>query len=106
MKSLIFAAAIAAAFAIPLTAFPQTDAPMTRAQVQSELRQLEQAGYRPSAEDAGYPSSVQSAEARVMPDAGATGYGGASPTTSMSGARSAVPPASPEQLRQLYMGGQ
>lgn len=106
MKSLIFAAAAVSAFSMPLTASSQTDEMVTRAQVQGELRQLEQAGYRPTGEDPNYPVSVQAAEARVSTDSGATGYGGVAPGSSMSGSRSAVQPASPEELKQIYMGGQ
>lgn len=106
MKSLIFAAATVSAFAMPLTASSQTDEMVTRAQVQAELRQLEQAGYRPAGEDANYPVNVQAAEARVSTEGGAAGYGGVTPGSSMSGSRSAVQPASTEELKQIYMGGQ
>jgi hypothetical protein len=106
MKSLIFTAATLAAFAMPLTAFPQTDQPVTRAQVQAELRQLEQAGYRQTGEDPSYPVNIQAAEARVSTQSSATGYGGTPPASSMSGSRSAVQPASPEEMKQIYMGGQ
>lgn len=106
MKSLIFAVAAVSAFAMPLSASSQTDATATRSQVQAELRQLEQAGYRPSGEDPNYPVNVQAAEARVSAEGGATGYGGVTPGSSMSGSRSAVQPASTEELKQIYMGGQ
>ena len=107
MKSLIFAVATVAACAVPVVAFPQSDATPTRAQVQAELQQLEQAGYRPGGEASNYPVNVQAAEARVSTESGATGYGGGMSGSSASGSRSDnVQPASAEQLKQLYMGGQ
>ena len=106
MKSLIIAVATVSAFAVPLAAFAQSDATPTRAQVQAELQQLEQAGYHPGVEDPNYPANVQAAEARVSIESGATGYGGVMPGSSASGARSGVPPASDEVLKQIYMGGQ
>jgi hypothetical protein len=70
MKSLILVAATASAFAMPLAAFAQSESTPTptRAQVQAELRQLEQAGYRPGGEE--------SAEARVSTGSSLSGDGG------------------------------
>lgn len=70
MKALILAVAVVAASALasPLAAFAQSDAPvpLTRAQVQADLQQWEQAGYQPvTNKDASYPRSVQAAEARL-----------------------------------------
>ena len=106
MKSLIFVIASVSACTLPLAAFSQSDATPTRAQVQAELQQLEQAGYRPGGEDPNYPANVQSAEARVSIENGVTGYGGATAGSSAYGSRSAAQPASDEALKQIYMGGQ
>jgi hypothetical protein len=106
MKSFVFALATVSAFAVPLTAFSQSDATPTRAQVRAELQQFEQAGYRPAGEEPNYPVNEQAAETRVSAENGAAGYGGATSGSSVSGSRSDVQPASAEQLHQLYMGGQ
>jgi type II secretory pathway pseudopilin PulG len=94
-RTLIQAAVIAAAAAVPALSFAQQQAPVTRAQVRNELIQLEQAGYNPSAgEDVNYPDDIQAAEARIhqgnavaqTQGAADTGYGPATSGTSQSGA--------------------
>lgn len=83
MKATIQACAIAALFAVPAVSFGQaSNPPLTRAQVQAQLVQIEQAGYNPAAADnTHYPRDIQAAEARVQaqtPMTGtATGVGGA-----------------------------
>ncbi|RQR40235.1 DUF4148 domain-containing protein [Burkholderia sp. Bp9143] len=73
MKSLIRLVAATAALSVSLGAFAQTSGQVTRAQVRAELAQLEQAGYRPSAEEP-YPADLEAAEARVhAPDT--SGFG-------------------------------
>ena len=48
------------------SAFAQSNAPLTRAQVREELMRLEAAGYDPSKGDDGeYPADLQAALARV-----------------------------------------
>ncbi|SAL48592.1 purine nucleoside phosphorylase [Caballeronia sordidicola] len=93
MKALIFAT-LAVAWAAPAVSFAQTAEPVTRAEVQADLVQLENAGYRPISEDAFYPSDIQAAEARVHAGHGGTSaYGGVTDTgTSMSAAPVASPP--------------
>ncbi|WOD13469.1 DUF4148 domain-containing protein [Paraburkholderia kirstenboschensis] len=78
MKSLIQAVVVAAALAAPVAVFAQSNAPLTRAQVRTELVQLEKAGYNPArGEDPSYPADIQAAEAKVAAQNGATsGYGG------------------------------
>ena len=61
--------------------------PVTRAQVRSELVQLEKAGYKPS--KANYPDNIQAAERRVEGDRSAApseGVGGIAGSTFQSGA--------------------
>jgi len=107
MKSLIFAIVAASALALPLTAFSQTDATPTRAQVRAELQQLEQAGYDPAkGEDPNYPADIQAAEARVSAANGATAYGGTTSGSSSSGSRTTTRPATGDEMRQIYFGGQ
>ena len=84
MKAFIFTT-LAVALATPVVSFAQTSAPVTRAEVRADLVQLENAGYRPVAQDSAYPSDIQAAEARVHAGSGASAYGGVSDTgTSMS----------------------
>ena len=87
MKALI-CTTLALVLAAPAMSFAQqsTNEPVTRAQVRADLVQLENAGWRPSAQDAYYPNDIQAAEARVHAgDTAATGYGGVTDNgTSMS----------------------
>jgi hypothetical protein len=63
MKKLIYAV-LAVALAAPIVSFAQdANGPVTRAQVEAELVQLENAGYRPSPNDPHYPADIQAAEA-------------------------------------------
>jgi hypothetical protein len=106
MKSVALALAAASALSMSFAAFAQTDATPTRAQVRAEMQQLEQAGYDPArADDATYPSDIQAAEARISTPAG-TAYGGVPADASTSGSRVVVRPASAEEMKQLYFGGQ
>jgi hypothetical protein len=95
-KSLIPAVVIASALAAPAVSFAQqSNAPVTRAQVQGELVQLEKAGYQPSrANNLYYPADIQAAEARVAAQNGGT------VSASTSGA-----PASAVAMRPTYAGG-
>ncbi|WP_118181241.1 DUF4148 domain-containing protein [Paraburkholderia phosphatilytica] len=89
MKSLIKAVAIAAVFAIPAVSFAQSNQPVTRAQIRTELQQLESVGYNPSiSNDEDYPADIQAAEARVAAKYGTqnSSYGPAMNGSSQSGA--------------------
>ncbi|MBB5469003.1 hypothetical protein OKW30_005852 [Paraburkholderia sp. Clong3] len=106
MKSVVIAVAAASALSFPLFTFSQTDPTPTRAQVRAELQQLEQAGYDPAkGEDASYPSDIQAAEARISTQS-PTAYGGVPFGSSTSGSRAVVRPASTEDMKQLYFGGE
>lgn len=89
MKSLIKAVALAAVIAAPVASFAQSNQPLTRAEVRSQLVQLEKAGYNPgrTGRDPYYPEDIQAAEARVAAENGSTSsVGGAVGGTSESGA--------------------
>ncbi|WP_087650074.1 DUF4148 domain-containing protein [Caballeronia choica] len=106
MKSIALSVAAASALSLSVAAFSQTDTTPTRAQVRAELQQLEQAGYDPAkGDDASYPSDIQAAEARIS-TGGPTAYGGVPSGSSTSGSRAVVRPASAEDMKQLYFGGQ
>lgn len=107
MKSFVFTIVAASALAMPIAAFSQTDATPTRAQVRAELQQLEQAGYDPAkGENPNYPADIQAAEARVSAANSTTGYGGTASVSSSSGSRATTRPASGDEMRQIYFGGQ
>ncbi|RQV13588.1 DUF4148 domain-containing protein [Burkholderia cenocepacia] len=49
------------------SAFAQSAAPLTRAQVRDELIRVEAAGYDPAkGEDSAYPADIQAAEAKLV----------------------------------------
>lgn len=88
IRNLALTAATAAILPIVGHAQESTE-PVTRAQVQAELVQLEQCGYRPSPNDRHYPADIQAAEARIHTNAnvGANdshGVGGVSDGSSAS----------------------
>ncbi|RDV00850.1 DUF4148 domain-containing protein [Trinickia dinghuensis] len=88
MKSLIQAVVIAAAISAPVAVFAQSNAPLTRAQVQAQLVQFEQAGGRVNmSNDPYYPEDAQLAQARVNAQSGNNeGFGGVQAGSSASGA--------------------
>ncbi|MFL9962425.1 DUF4148 domain-containing protein [Paraburkholderia sediminicola] len=64
MKSYLYAALVTGLLALPTASFAQdASVSVTRADVQSDLIKLEQAGYRPS--KLNYPADIQTAEARL-----------------------------------------
>ena len=65
MKALFNAVAMAAVLSIPPMCYAQSNQPVTRAQVRSELVQLEKAGYDPSSDQTQYPRNIQAAQAKV-----------------------------------------
>jgi Domain of unknown function (DUF4148) len=93
MKSLIKAAVIASVLAVPALSFAQSDAPLTRAQVQADLVQFEQSAPRGAfGRDPYYPVSAQAAETRIASANGNTvAVGGVSNNgSSASGSRADV----------------
>lgn len=111
-RTLIQAAFVAALVAAPALSFAQVqnNGPVTRAEVRSELIQLEKAGYNPAtANDATYPADIQAAEARVnqqeglaqaqTPAAETSGYG---PST--SGSAQSGQPATMRPSQSVYFG--
>jgi hypothetical protein len=86
MNTRHFALAIAAAIAFPAAGYAQeSSSAVTRAQVRTELVQLESVGYRPGrANDPHYPADIQAAEAALASQKGA----GSNVDSSMGGVRS------------------
>jgi hypothetical protein len=99
MKSLIKAVAIALVLSAPVASFAQSNQPLTRAEVRSQLIQLEKAGYNPAdADNAHYPADIQAAEAKVAAQNGATDVGGVASGSSDMG----HPAASKSDWNQMY----
>ena len=72
----IQAVVVAAALAAPVAVFAQSNAPVARAWVRTELVQLEKAGYQPGfGDNTTYPAQIQAAEAKVAAQNDATGDG-------------------------------
>jgi hypothetical protein len=95
MNSLIHAVVLAAVLAVPVASFAQSNQPPSRAQVRSELAQIEKAGYDAHANDVHYPAKIQAAEARVAVQSGTaesenTSFGGANIGSMNSGAPKAI----------------
>jgi len=65
MKHLNNAIAIVALVATPISAFSQSNQPLSRAQVRDELVQLHNAGYNPLDDRNSWPTHIQAAEARI-----------------------------------------
>lgn len=96
MKCSIRTIALALTLA-PAAVFAQSsNQPLTRAQVQNELTQLRQDGYKPS--KIHYPNDIQAAEARVAAQGDtnmtpSTGFGGTPSGTVQSGSTMTHPRA-------------
>lgn len=110
MKTLISAvAALAATAALvaPVASFAQeqsSNQPLTRAQVEGQLAQLEQAGYNPNGEHADYPAKIEALQARVDAQNGTaqaanSGYG-----APVAGTSDAGRPVASNDRRSIYFG--
>jgi hypothetical protein len=93
---------VASFLSAPLVAFAQTNAPLTRAQVQDELVQLRNAGYNGNGSDTSYPVELQAALARVAAQQAGpntTGYGMESGGSSQAGQ-----PKADDNVKPIYFG--
>jgi hypothetical protein len=75
---------VAAALVIPAASSCAQDKPLTRAEVRSQLVQLEKSGYKPGGKSRNYPDDIQAAEAKVAAQNGQTAFGGVSDGSSES----------------------
>ena len=93
MKTIATLLVTAAALTAPVLSFAQsTDHGLTRAQVRTELVQLERAGYNPqTAADASYPQEIQLAEAKVAAENGAANTASAANTAQTDDAVGGMP---------------
>jgi len=102
MKSMIRIVVATVAIASSFSVFAQSNAPVTRAQVKSQLVQLERAGYNPAANDANYPQQLNAAQARLSGSEGGVAAG-----SSASGShvvRVAEPVAPMSGVNSVYFG--
>lgn len=81
---------VAAAVALPVLSFAQSNPPLTRAEVRAQLVELQKAGYNPASDETQYPKNIEAAEARLSAQKGlvASSYGPAAAGTSASGSYS------------------
>ncbi|HTI18303.1 MAG TPA: DUF4148 domain-containing protein [Trinickia sp.] len=105
MKTFVPALVIASALVAPTFAMAQTNGPVTRAQVQSELVALQSVGYNPVAAHTQYPKDIQAAEARLAAKKAASGYGGVVGGTAESGVPAMGTRIANDGLPPLYFGG-
>ena len=70
MRSMVIAGVLAGAMAAPAFSFAQQAQRDTRAQVQAQMRQLAQAGYRGRGGDTTYPADIEAVQQRLLQDAG------------------------------------
>jgi len=103
MKTSIPIVLVASILFAPLAAFAQTNAPITRAQVQDELVQLRNAGYYGGGSDTTYPADLQAALARIaarqQASSNSTGYGMESGGSSQAGQ-----PKADDNQKPIYSG--
>jgi Domain of unknown function (DUF4148) len=108
MRALIPAAVVvASALAVPSFAFAQSNGPVTRAEVQAQLVQLQRAGYNPASDQTQYPQNIQAAEARIAAqNHAAGGYGGTSMSGSSASGATRLPAnvAPGEGMKSIYFG--
>jgi Domain of unknown function (DUF4148) len=105
IKALIPAVVLASALAAPSFAFAQSGGPITRAEVEAELAQLERAGYNPASDQTQYPKNIQIAEARVAAQNGASNSeGGVLSGSSVSGTSASSRSAAKDGMKPIYFG--
>jgi Domain of unknown function (DUF4148) len=105
MKTLIAAVLAVSVLAAPAVSFAQsTNDSITRAQVRTDLVQLEKAGYRPSINDLYYPADIRAAEARVHPQSGPTTDTNSYGSASLAGTSASGAPAGGVEGHSIYFG--
>ncbi len=105
MKSLIKAVSVVVVFAVPALSFAQSSQPVTRAEVNAQIVQIEHVDHSHELfgdSNVSYPAVIQAADARVSAQNGtaAATFGGISDDSSGSGAP--VRPVSASAWRSMY----
>jgi hypothetical protein len=99
MKTLVHTVCAVAIFAVPIASLAQSDGGLTRAQVQAEIAQLQQAGFNPAnASNVDFPTYMQAAGASAAGQS--SGYGPATTGTTQMGH-----PASTSGMKPVFFGG-
>jgi hypothetical protein len=99
MKTLIHSVCALAVMAVPIASLAQSEGGLTRAQVQAEIAQLQQAGFNPAnANTVDFPANMPTADAGTAGQG--SGYGPA-----MNGSSQMGHPASPTGMKPVFFGG-
>jgi Ni/Co efflux regulator RcnB len=99
MKTLVQAVCAVAVIATPMVSMAQSEGSLTRAQVEAELAQLQQAGFNPAnANTVDFPSNLPTAD--MGAGAQNSGYGPATNGSSQMGR-----PASTSGMKPVFFGG-
>jgi hypothetical protein len=95
---------LSSALAAPALAFAEDNAPITHAQVEAELVQLETAGYHSEMKDNKYPQGIEAAEQHIAGQQRAVSASLGMPTdgTSASGMRTSIAPIN--AAKSIYAG--
>lgn len=99
MKTLVHTVCAVAVIAVPIASLAQSDGALTRAQVQAEIAQLQQAGFNPAnANTVDFPANMQATDASAAGQS--SGYGPATNGSSQMGR-----PASTSGMKPVFFGG-
>jgi Ni/Co efflux regulator RcnB len=99
MKTLVHTVCAVAVMGVPIASMAQSDSTLTRAQVQAEIAQLQQAGYNPAnANTVDFPANMQAAGPGAPGQS--SGYG-----PGMSGTSQMGHPASTSGVKPVFFGG-
>ena len=99
MKTLVHTVCAVAVMAVPIASLAQSDEGLTRAQVQAEIAQLQQAGFNPAnANTVDFPANMHASDASAAGQS--SGYGPATNGSSQMGR-----PASTSGMKPVFFGG-
>jgi len=99
MKTLVHTVCALAVVGVPIASLAQSDGSLTRAQVQAEIAQLQQAGFNPAnANTVDFPANMPTTDASAAGQS--SGYGPATNGSSQMGR-----PASPSGMKPVFFGG-
>lgn len=99
MKTLVHAVCAVAVIAVPIASLAQSDGALTRAQVEAEIAQLQQAGYNPAnANTVDFPANMQATDASAAGQG--SGYGPMTNGSSQMGR-----PAITNGMKPVFFGG-
>ena len=98
-KTLVHTVCAVAVLAVPIASLAQSEGTLTRAQVQAEIAQLQQAGYNPAnANTVDFPTNMQAPGASAAGQS--SGYGPA-----INGSSQMGHPAGASGVKPVFFGG-